>query len=221
MAKFDSISPNSSLFASTVVVERSIRVDGLAHDARVHAEYFDPKKCEPEDIAESCVRLGEIAAAAKARHLCSPPAPEITIYLAGPKAGGPTKIGVAQNPIRRLEMLQVGCWTELMFYGLFWFIEGSAFGVEALAHRIASKMGKRMYGEWVDMDPGGAAYVVASVIHSMQQVKVADSSMWLRQRQELMRLRGRMAEPIEDGGPSNGLRTSNMDMAEHLNILKR
>jgi hypothetical protein len=189
MAKIDSISPNSAQFASLVPVTRKIDFGGLDQEATVNAEYFDRKKCSPEDIAELCCREGDIIKASSARLMCDPPAPESAIYLIGPRDRSVCKIGVAMNPAKRLAELQVGCWEELHTYALFWFIEGRAYGVEKLSHRIADKMGKRLRGEWVDMDPGGAAYIVGSVIHSTMRVKVADSMMWLRQRMALMALR--------------------------------
>lgn len=205
------ISLNSGLFASVVRVSRRLRADDMIHEAMIPAEYFDPRKCDPEDIAELCVRRREVDLAVQARSLADPPPPETAIYLIGPKEGGTCKIGVAKNPAKRLTMVQIGCWQELIIHGLFWFIDGSAFGVEALAHRIASKMGKRLQGEWVDMDPAGAAYVVASVVHSTK-VKVADSGMWLRQRQELMRTKGLIAETLAVEPCETGYRMSSMDV---------
>lgn len=211
MANTDCISPNSSKFATAMPVKRRIELAGLDHEATVNAEFFDPAKCTAEDIAELCCNQAENEAAANARLLADPIPPESVIYIIGPANGEACKIGVAMNPAKRLAELQIGCWKELKIFALFWFIEGSVYGAEKLAHRIADRMGKRLQGEWVDMDPGGAAYVVGSVIHSLRRVKVADSAMWLRQRQALMRLRCTAISTAEDNSIPTGFQQTRMD----------
>jgi hypothetical protein len=209
------ISPKTKSFARELIVTRSVVVRRVAHEVQVKAEFIDRLACDPEDIAETCMDPTGVRMAIEARALAEsekPAPPETAIYIVSPE-GYPNicKIGVAA---KRLPMLQCGCWAELSVKGLFWVVEGSAFGVEKLSHRIADKMGKRLKGEWVEMDAAGAGYVVASVIHSVERVKVCDSWMWLRHRAEVMRERALLQRSVEESdGPTLGYRRANLEGA--------
>lgn len=187
MAKKTIITDPDPKIASFVTLPRTVPIGGVGILVDVETEYLDKKKADVEAFAEACTVPGDIRlsldvaerAGDEKGALC-----DTAIYLIGPRNAKVTKIGIASNPGARLRGLQVANHEELFIHGLFWIMEGSAQGIEQLSLRVAAKMGKRIRGEWVSLAPEGAAYIVASVIHSAN-VKAASSAMWIRNRQAL------------------------------------
>jgi hypothetical protein len=71
------------------------------------------------------------------------------IYLIGQDPKGPTKIGISNNPIKRLNQMQTGHPKKLWLYGIFWVKSRQI--AEAVERWLLEEKyaGKRMEGEWV------------------------------------------------------------------------
>lgn len=87
-----------------------------------------------------------------------------TIYLAKPIQGRPIKVGIAEDPERRLANLQNGNFEDLCFHR-FWWLPG-----QAIALRIESSFKRdfasaNIRGEWFDLDPAAAVeYIEAAIV---------------------------------------------------------
>lgn len=183
-----------SPFGSIVRLSRAVNIGGTDGIVGVDCEYLDKGRADVECFAEAALskHAHGLACEVASRIREEPGAiNDSAVYVIGPKNANVAKIGVAGSPYHRIAELQAGCWEPLHLHALFWIVEGSAMGVEQLSLRVAAKMDKRLRGEWVALAPEGAAYVVASVVHSAN-VKAADSGMWLRYRDALREERGRL-----------------------------
>lgn len=73
------------------------------------------------------------------------------VYLVAWSARGPTKVGVAVDPVARLKELQVACPYRLRLYFAAVIAEGPAIPFEqALLDRF---VGDRLIGEWIGLGP--------------------------------------------------------------------
>lgn len=87
-----------------------------------------------------------------------------TIYLVKSIRGRPIKVGVAEDPERRLANLQNANFEELCFHR-FWWLPG-----QAIALRIETSFKRdfaraNIRGEWFDLDPAEAVeYIEAAIV---------------------------------------------------------
>lgn len=84
------------------------------------------------------------------------------VYVIGPLAGYPVKIGVAEKPTKRLAGIQAHCWEELMIHSLYQANNrGNAYRLEKLAHkRLADS---HMIGEWFNVFAADAVEIVDGI----------------------------------------------------------
>ena len=99
-----------------------------------------------------------------------------TVYLLKPVHGAPVKIGISEDPLRRIATIQAGHFDELVFHR-FWWVPGIA-----VATRIESgfKMGFADYnirGEWFDMSPDQAERQVEVAIERLGIWSLTQSEM--------------------------------------------
>lgn len=159
-------------------------------------QYFSPRRCEPFSAADLCqnTQANNLAMTlAKSVGKTKGVYRESAVYILHHPGSGHCKIGVAHDPRLRLEGFQIAHWAPIAFTALFWVMDGSATGLEMLAHRVASKIMKKGRGEWVTMEPDEAANLVATVALS-SPVKIADSAMWMRNRERVRIARSEWAE---------------------------
>jgi hypothetical protein len=177
--------------ASTVEVKRTVR--GLRNGEReitIEAEYLDPAKATPEQIAGICSSEKTIGLACKLMPYDGmvPGGGGGCVYIVHAKDDpGYCKVGIAENPVNRLVGLQIGNRHTLSIASLFWIVRGNRHWLETLTHRVAKATNKHLHGEWLTVPPQEAALIVGEVAHRTDEVRVADSALWLRQR-EAMRL---------------------------------
>ena len=87
-----------------------------------------------------------------------------TIYLVKPIRGRPIKVGIAEDPERRLANLQHANFEELCFHR-FWWLPGQALGlrIESSFKRDFARVNIR--GEWFALDPADAVeYIEAAIV---------------------------------------------------------
>ncbi len=83
------------------------------------------------------------------------------IYVISPDNRWPSKIGVSQNPVKRLIGLQTACWKKLDIAEYKYAVDFAAARlVEQMVHQILKDDGKLMYGEWFDLKPDKAMEVI-------------------------------------------------------------
>lgn len=111
---------------------------------------------------------------------------DCAVYVMCPTSSTASKIGVARNPLARLKVLQTGCHEQLHIRHLFWLPEKQAYGLEGLSLRVIGKMGLRLVGEWVDMDPADLACLIATVVCSNESMQLADSEMFVNNLKGLL-----------------------------------
>ncbi len=102
------------------------------------------------------------------------------VYMIGPEDSGldVVKVGIADDPRKRLCELQVGNWNKLEVKGLLWFDSGPG-GVERLVHKAAAEMGIGLRGEWLATSIGEAAMLVLKAARYSGRV-CYDSDIWLK-----------------------------------------
>ena len=85
----------------------------------------------------------------------------VSVYLIGPCEGGPMKLGIAKHPGNRVSTIKSHNWNDVDIFGLRWFKSRSlALRVEAEAHQLLDKAGKRLRGEWFDVDADWGAKTI-------------------------------------------------------------
>lgn len=78
--------------------------------------------------------------------------PHCHIYFIGPGKGRPIKIGISNNPYKRLISMQTSHWEQLHILGSFWAETiPKARKVEQSAHKTARANGVHLSGEWFDI----------------------------------------------------------------------
>lgn len=107
------------------------------------------------------------------------------VYIIGADELNASKVGVSQNPAKRISELQTASPYKLMPHYLFWMPLPHCFGIEKLSHRVASKLDLALKGEWMKGRPEAAGMVVASVI-TEANVRVCSSGMHLRNMKEMV-----------------------------------
>jgi hypothetical protein len=162
----------------------------LQEEMPVLAECFDTEKAKPEDIARLCMDAKMAAKAAAVAELshginaASKPR-DVAVYVIA--SSDTAKVGYAKRPKKRLDSIQVGCWAPLEIVGLFWCINGAdAKDLEYYTHAQAKALGLGIRGEWFDASTDLLGLIIATVAHT-KNIKVADSAMWLRQREAVRR----------------------------------
>lgn len=75
------------------------------------------------------------------------------LYIVGPVAGFPMKIGITDRIKHRLSNLQSSSWQELRLYALLWGPGSAAFSVEQRVMADAKRTGIHERGEWIATTP--------------------------------------------------------------------
>lgn len=187
------ILPNRDPLASATEVKRPYRPTGHGKETMpVIAEHFDFAKARPETIACQCLdgeinkAAAEVAELAHRNGADSKPQ-DVAVYVISPEDEDVVKVGMAKRPQNRLASLQVSNWKPLTIEALFWCLNWQdAERLEFETHKAMRAAGHGARGEWFTTGPLFAAIAVATVAHSLK-IKVADSAMWLRQRQAIRR----------------------------------
>lgn len=83
------------------------------------------------------------------------------VYLISQLSNWPVKIGMSDCASRRLDQLQTSHWNELTV-SAYWICETRAHAkaIEARAHAMLEKEGRRLLGEWFDLDVRKASSIV-------------------------------------------------------------
>ena len=182
---------NRHPLASAVEVNRPWHLGMTAQTMPVAAEYIDLTRADPMEAADLCSDRAEMA---KAMAVCSAACRDVAnptegvVYIATPKSGEVSKVGKAVNPASRLNSLQTGHWEELDFHALFWCVKGGVEALERATLHALEGAGMRIRGEWFNCAPEFAAMAVAVAAKELG-FKVADSTMWLRQREAIRQQR--------------------------------
>jgi hypothetical protein len=78
--------------------------------------------------------------------------PYCGVYVITTDSLYPCKIGLSQNPVKRLASLQTAHWRPIQISGYRWCeSQADALKVEQEAHRILEANGKELLGEWFDI----------------------------------------------------------------------
>lgn len=87
--------------------------------------------------------------------------PYCGLYCVSPDNRWPTKIGISQNPTKRIIALQNACWRRLDIAAYRYAVDfAAAREVEKRAHEILKEEGKLLSGEWFDIRPDKALDVI-------------------------------------------------------------
>lgn len=100
-----------------------------------------------------------------------------SVYVIGPADDvGFNKIGITRDPFYRLDALQTGNWHKLEIKALLWTMVATT--LEAAALNLATEIGARSIGEWVELDAIGATglALMAARIH---RIRVMSSDAYL------------------------------------------
>ena len=91
------------------------------------------------------------------------------VYIACPRhERRPSKIGVSNDTMSRLEKLQVAHWVPLIMAREVWLASSSlAFLVEQQTHSAMGKRFNRLTGEWFDASVGNAEAVLFEVLGNL------------------------------------------------------
>jgi hypothetical protein len=83
------------------------------------------------------------------------------VYVIG-RRGGPCKVGMSADPIKRLASIQTGCAMEVEIWGYCTFPSRLvAKSFEKAAHQSLAR--KRMFGEWFAVEPEDAIQAIEGV----------------------------------------------------------
>lgn len=104
------------------------------------------------------------------------------IYAISPDNGWPTKIGISQNPVKRLINLQGACWKRLDI-ARYCYAEDftAARAVEKKVHETLKSDGLLLHGEWFDIRPEKALEIIEFCALSLGVVvrkDVPDQTTW-------------------------------------------
>lgn len=187
---FPLIMPDRHRLATSIEAPRKYNLGGVRQSFQVEAEYIDLDRAAPEEIADLCM---DSDAAKKASAVClyahkhgaDCKPPEEAVYIIAPPSRDACKVGIAKNPAKRLASLQTSHWEDLELCGLFWCLhEGNALALEQASHKAAKSINLHARGEWFRTSPEMMALVVATAAKGLR-TRVADSMMWMRQREAI------------------------------------
>lgn len=107
-----------------------------------------------EDVSSRCSELWRINWKREGYPYCG-------IYVISPDNRWPSKIGISQNPAKRVIELQVACWRKLDIAEYCFAADMAAARlVEQKSHEILIESDRLMQGEWFDMRPDKAMDVI-------------------------------------------------------------
>jgi len=110
-----------------------------------------------------------------------------TLYLLKPVHGAPVKIGISEDPVRRIATLQAGHFHELVFHR-FWWLPGIAVATRIEAGFKNGLADYNIRGEWFDMSPEQAERQVEAAIERLGIWSLTQSEMehlyddWVRKK---------------------------------------
>lgn len=161
---------------------------GGATPVDVPVEHFDLAKVDPQRMAVMCGDPSGLRAAVHVRNKIPNDlflgTKEAAIYIV--KSQDCTKVGLSNNPLRRIKAMQTANPRGLSLAALFWIVDGEPRTFEKAAHDRAKRDGIRLIGEWLGCDAPTAALLTAETLFE-KGAKVADSNMWVRQREAIWR----------------------------------
>lgn len=186
---FQATSSETHVLATTTTLRRHRQHStGGTTPVDIRVEHFDLAKVDAQTMARMCGDPEGLRKAMMVRRKIPNEimilTKEAAIYIA--KSQDFTKVGISNNPLRRLKALQTANPRGLTLAALFWIVDGEPTTFEKAVHARAKRDGIKMIGEWLDCDPPTAARLTAETLIGMA-AKVADSAMWVRQREALWR----------------------------------
>ncbi len=214
MAASPHISNQLSNLAAILPILRPVRSGVKDVWIDIGLEVFDPHSFSPfmvalsmaarDDIKIACALAGSLTREMGAKA-------EQAVYVMGTTDPNVSKIGIAGDPAKRLKNLQTANWSGLKISGLLWSYY-SARQIEQRALKSAAKSGKRLNGEWVAMSPDEAMLLIAECAEQLSS-KVADSGMWVRNRNRICIAGTAFRQAMFDQSSSTrqGIRTQRYD----------
>jgi len=115
-----------------------------------------------------------------------------TVYLLKPVQGIPVKIGISEDPLRRIATIQASHFDELVFHR-FWWLPGLAVAARIESAFKSSFSQYNVRGEWFDMKPETAEEQVEAAIKGLNIWSLTQSEMerlfedWMYKKWDLPR----------------------------------
>ena len=171
------------------VLSEDVKVQYAEHgEIKYGAKLLNRAQILPERVLNICGNKKSMLNAMTMSNALIGNFPEILsacVYVIGADLLNATKIGVSQNPAKRILELQTASPYRLEPHYLFWMPVTQCYGIEKLAHRVASKMDLALSGEWVKGRAEVAGMIVASVI-TEANVQVCSSGMYVENVKSMM-----------------------------------
>jgi hypothetical protein len=110
-----------------------------------------------------------------------------TVYLITLARGGPVKIGISEDPVRRIATIQASHFDELAFHR-FWWLPGVAVAARIEAAFKSGFSDHNVRGEWFDISPAQAERQVEVAIERLGIWSLTQSEMehlfddWVRKK---------------------------------------
>lgn len=138
-------------------------IDG--RDVPLDVDRLNLKVLNAQEVAHLC---SDSKSNRKAAMVCSLAYTEVkgldaVVYVATTASRKASKVGLSNNPYKRMEQLQVGSHEQLSFTHLFWLPRACAKGLERFTLRVAGRLGARLSGEWVDLQADELATMIATL----------------------------------------------------------
>lgn len=89
------------------------------------------------------------------------------VYVIGPRSRAVSKIGIADNPLRRLQDIQTGCWIKLRLWRYWWTL-GRPMAIRIEGHILQQFNERRVSGEWIKIAPDALSEAVISTAQDMK-----------------------------------------------------
>jgi len=110
-----------------------------------------------------------------------------TVYLLTTVQGSPVKIGISEDPVRRIGTIQSSHYEDLRFHR-FWWLPGVAVATRIEAAFKQNNVAENIRGEWFDMTPGEAERKIEAEIQKLGVWTLTQSQMehlfdqWMRKK---------------------------------------
>lgn len=151
---------------------------------------FDLSNADGVRIAEMCGdALTNLQAMDKTGTLEAKSLGDHCVYIFSCGGDGPCKIGVSENPIKRLSSVQTGCPQQLYVSHVFWMPRAHALKLEKLALDIYDYQGHRATGEWINLGPKRVAEMLGGLLEGAN-AQVSNSAMFKQNLRNIERLSG-------------------------------
>lgn len=113
-----------------------------------------------------------------------------TVYLLTTIQGSPVKIGISEDPVRRIATIQSSHYEELRFHR-FWWLPGVAVATRIEAAFKQNHAAENIRGEWFDMTPEDAERKIEAGIRNLGIWTLSQSQMehlfdqWMRKKWDM------------------------------------